>query len=217
MDVMGLVDEYSRYLQGRGFGFDEHGFPAFRTDMFLQEWPELVVPFKHRADSFVARPERTALCFYCADELIYPRLEKVLGELSVYRGFLAVIGSDVTVTDDMDFEWQGEIMLLNQLFTAVLAANGIKVVANIRSGGERSEEYLSCIPKGVACASGFLGCRTASSRCDFRYVSKVLGVRPSKLLLYGRRDRIVEEQLTTLGVPWRAYPHVRGMCFGDAS
>ena len=45
---------------------------------------------------------------------------------------------DATVTQDMDLEWQEEMMLLNQLFMAVLAVNDVRVVANLRTGSRET-------------------------------------------------------------------------------
>lgn len=47
------------------------------------------------------------------------------------KKFMGVIGSDLTVTSDTDLEWQEAIMLVNQLYMAVLAVNNVKVVQNI--------------------------------------------------------------------------------------
>lgn len=65
---------------------------------------------------------------------------------------------DVTVTSDMDEEWAQETMLLNSLFTAVLATNGVPVIANLKCAGPNTLPLLDCIPPGVMCASGVLGC-----------------------------------------------------------
>ena len=128
---------------------------------------------------------------------------------------MGVIGADVTVTSDMDLEWQAEIMLLNQLFTATLAVNGIKVIANLRCGGVESEAFLSSIPQGVMCASGFLGCQKVPSVSDLGYLAKVVRVLPSKLILYGKSDCVAERQLTENGISWRRYPHIRDKDFRE--
>ena len=213
IDVMNIVDDFTCYLQSSGMSFDDRGFPKIKANDYLDEWPELVVPYDHRTASFVGAPGKTVLCFYCADKLLYPRVENVLSDLPTYRSFLGVIGLDVTVTADMDPEWQDEIMLLNQLFTAVLAVNGVKVVANLRCGGPTSEVCLESIPRGVMCASGFLGCQNISTCADLGFLAKVLRVRPSKLILYGKRDSIAEDQLDANGIDWRRYPHIRDKDF----
>lgn len=70
---------------------------------------------------------------------------------------MGVIGFDLTVTSDMDVEWQREVMLLNQLGTALLAHSGIKIVHNMRCGRRSTLQCFDSVPKGVFCASGTLG------------------------------------------------------------
>lgn len=211
--ILTLIDRYSRYLTLRGVRLDENGFPLLGASSFLDEWPNSIVPYKNRNTSLAADRHTTVICFYCNDRYIYPRLENVLDDVPEYRRFLGVIGADITVTDDMDLEWQVATMLLNHLFTAVLAINGIKVVANLRCGSTETLRYLSCIPHGVMCASGFLGCAKTDSVLDYTYAAKILTVMPSKLLIYGKHDVLAENQLSTLGIAYRQYDDVRKRCF----
>lgn len=118
---------------------------------------------------------------------------------------MGAVAADVTATADMDVEWQKETMLLNQLFMAILAFNGVKVVLNLRSGSEASLSCFDSIPSGVMCASGTLGCATTASPSDMTYIAKLMRVRPAKVLLYGKSDPIMERQLTLVGVPYRRY------------
>lgn len=205
VDIMALIDDYSFYLEERGCTFDEKGFPILDRSCFLKEWPDQLVTFQHRKSNLVKNPSRTALCFYCDDVRIYPRLEKVLDDIPEYRRFMGTVATDVTVTSNMDIEWQQEMMLLNQLFMAVLAVNGIKVVSNTRSGSEASLVCFDSIPPGVMCASGTLGCATTSAPFDMGYITKLLRIRPSMVLLYGKPDPILESQLDLLGIPYRRY------------
>ena len=211
--LLAVIDEYSDHLVRMGTPLDPNGFPVLGRESFLDEWPDAIVPYYHRRAPFVTRPDRTVLCFYDSDRNIYPRLERVLEDVQTYQGFLGVIGSDVTVTADMDMEWQAAIMLLNALFTAVLAAHGVRVVANLRAGSEETIQYLSYVPMGVMCASGFLGCARTGSPHDYSYTSKILRVMPSGLLLYGRHDPEVERQLDEVGVSYRSYPDARSLHF----
>lgn len=205
VDLMTLVDDYTSYLEGHGCAFDEKGFPVLGRSCFLQEWPDQVIPFRNRKSKFVKDPKRTIICFFCEDARIYPRLEKVLDEIPEYRRFMGVVAADVTVTANMDIEWQREIMLLNQLFMAVLAVNGIKVALNMRNGSVESLACFDSVPPGVMCASGTLGCAATASPLDMAYTAKLMRVRPSMVLLYGKPDPIMEDQLALAGIPYRRY------------
>lgn len=204
LDLMKIAEEYIQYLKRRGVKFNTRDFPLLKKDMFLDEYPELVMPYDCRKNRLVMNPEKTLLCFYCGDKRIYPRLKKVLKDILEYRRFLGVVAVDITVTSDMDEEWQDAIMLLNQLFMAVLAVNGVKVVANLRTGSLSSVGNFETIPKGVMWAAGFLGC-AKDDLLDFRFISDTLRVMPSKFVIYGPEDEIALEKLNMMGIDHRVY------------
>ncbi|MBR4785826.1 MAG: DUF4417 domain-containing protein [Fibrobacter sp.] len=204
IDLQEIAEEYIRYLKHMGVKNCSKGFPLLSKEMFLDDYPELVVPYDFRKNGLVTDPIKTLLCFYCGDKRIYPRLKKVLKEIPEYRRFLGVVTIDITVTSDMDEEWQDVIMLLHQLFMAVLAVNGVKVVANLRTGDARSAENLNSIPKGVMWATGFLGCADENP-LDFRFISSILRVMPSKLVVYGPEDDVALEKMNMMGFGYRVY------------
>ncbi len=203
-DLVKIAEEYIFYLKKHGVKFNKPGFPLLKREMFLDEWPDLILPYDFRKSLLNLNPKKTLICFYCGDKRIYPRLKNVLKEIEEYRKFLGVVTIDITVTSDMDEEWQDLIMLLHQLFMAVLAMNGIKVVANLRTGDVHSVRNLDGIPKGVMWTTGFLGCAKEASR-DFRFVSEVLHVMPSKLAIYGAKDQIALDKLDAVGINFRIY------------
>jgi len=136
--------------------------------------------------------------------------------LPEYRRYKGVIGLDITVTEDMDLEWQNAIMLLNQLFLAVLGCNGIKIVLNARNGSPSTLSNFSSVPKNVMCATSFLGCSNLKNDMNYSFISKILYLMPSKLLIYGKRDRIAEKQLDTMGIDYRIYPDMHRISKGVA-
>ncbi len=133
-----LIDRYADYLSGKGIQFNPQGFPMLQPQMYLDEWPELMVPYRDRKARFVHDPSHTVLCLFTSDMRIYPRLEKALDDIPEYSRYMGAVGSDLTVTSDMDLEWQQTIMLLNQLYLATLAVNGVKIVQNLRCGSHSS-------------------------------------------------------------------------------
>ena len=204
VDLLKVSEEYIRYLERKEVKFNSKGFPLLRKEMFLDEYPELVLPYDFRKNTLVADPKKTLLCFYCGDKRIYPRLKSVLKEIVEYKRFLGVVAIDITVTSDMDEEWQNAIMLLHQLFMAVLAVNGVKIVANLRTGNARSAENLDALPKGVMWSAGFLGCSKENLQ-DFRFISSALRVIPSKFVVYGPEDEAALEKLNMMGIDYRVY------------
>lgn len=210
-DIFTCLDELYRYLERKDIAFDEGGFPIFRREMFLDSWPDLVVPYSQRHNQRVTDPGKTLLCFFEKDHNLYPRLGKILGEIDEYKRFMGITGLDITVTVDMDPEWERTIVLLNQLFMAVLAVNGIRIVLNTRTAGE-DVAVLGKFPQRVMAASGFLGCDLLSQDCDFSYLRKILLLLPDKLILYGKHDKIAEEQLDKMGINYKVYTDFHRLC-----
>lgn len=204
-DLLTTVEEFYMYLTNKNVPFTDQGFPIFERCMFVRNYPQMVVPFDQRNSKLVTCRKKTMLCFYCSDKRIYPRIDRILRDLPVYRQYYGVVGFDLTVTADMDSEWQDLLMLANQLFTAVLAYNEIPIAFNLRTGSELSLKNLSGVPTGVICASGFLGCEKSKSPFDFSYLKKIFAVQPSKLMLYGKHDYTIEKQLSLCGIDFRVY------------
>lgn len=206
IDLMELECSFRSYLLSQNVEFDDNGFPIFQASMFLEEWPDSIVTYQCRNNTaFVKEPSKTVICFYTADSRIYPRLEKVFDELDEYRRFMGVVSMDLTVTDDMDPELQQLIISVNQLFTMILAINGIRIIMNTRSGGLEFSTVFGSIPKGIAVSSGFLGCRILSED-NLSYIKKIIYLFPLVVLIYGKHDPIAEEQLDRLGFIYKVYP-----------
>ncbi|SCY14240.1 DUF4417 domain-containing protein [Butyrivibrio sp. INlla14] len=212
MDLFVVIDKLYHYLAGTDICFDKDGFPIFRQEMFLDEWPELIIPFSQRKNRRVTNKKKTVLCFFDKDHHLYPRLRKVMDEIEEYKQFMGVVGIDVTVTDDMDQEWQRAILLLNQLFLAVLAVNGVKIILNTRTGGQSASDVFRNMPAGTMAASGFLGCNNLAAEDDFTYLEKILVLLPEKLIIYGKHDSVAEHQLDAMGINYRVYKDFHRLC-----
>jgi hypothetical protein len=212
IDIFLIIDILYSYLLDKNISFDDIGLPIFTSDMFLNEYPDLVIPFSQRKNKRVINRKRTVICFFDKDQHLYPRLGKLFSELEEYKSFMGVIGMDITFTDDMDEEWQKIIALLNQLFLAVLAVNGIKIVINTRSAGLAADCILKNVPLGVMAASGFLGCDTLDSEEDLSYLKKILRILPEKLIIYGKDDLKAEMQLSTMGIDYKVFKDFHRLC-----
>lgn len=203
LDFMTITDKYISYLKDRGVEFDKNGFPILKKELFLNEEPSIIVPYYNRNNKKVKDRKKTVLCFYVPDEDIYPRFKNIFNEFDIYKQYLGVAIPDITVTADMDVEWQETIVLINCLFGAVLAVNDIKIILNTRVGISKLELFNN-YPKNVMCISGFLGCKN-NVEYDYSYLAKILCLLPSKLLIYGKEDKIVNNMLDTMGIDFKYY------------
>ena len=66
-----LIDRYADYLSGKGIQFNPQGFPMLQPQMYLDEWPELMVPYRDRKARFVHNPSHTVLCLFTSDMRIW--------------------------------------------------------------------------------------------------------------------------------------------------
>lgn len=206
VDLILIIEEYYEILNGK-IEFDQRGWPIFKKDYFLKDWPKSMVDYDHRNSKKIIDKTETVLCFYEADERIYPRFIKIEEEIKLYKQYKGVVFPDITITEDMDIELQELIMLANQLFATILAVNGVKLVLNTRCGSTLSQRNFMNIPRHTICASGFLGCSNAKTNEEVsQYVNKILSLLPEKLLIYGKEDKQINKQLDILGMNYRYYP-----------
>ena len=209
--LIAIAEQFVAYTAERGMAFNADGFPIVPKRSYADIVPRDMLPFSHRHSRLRMDSSDTAICFFMDDRRIYPRFGQVFDELAIYSEYAAVVVPDLTVTEDMDVAWQAFIMLLNQLFGAVLAVNGVKLIANSRCGSVESLRYLDAVPPGTLCASGSLGCDVLKCADDLGYVAKILKMRPMAVLQYGKDDPIALEQLASVGIPVSRYRdiHIR--------
>lgn len=209
--IESLIDlfEFINYVKATiepNFEFDDKGWPVFNESLFLDSWPENVISFYHRNSVNYQDKANTLICFYEPDKYIYRRFCKVEKDIEIYKKYLGVVFPDLTVTWDMDIEFQEVLILANHMFAAFLAYHGIKLVFNTRCGCINTHCTFKNIPSNIMCSSGFLGCSNSKNFYNSSsYINKILELRPSKLLIYGKRDYIVDEQLNTLGINYKYY------------
>ena len=193
-DLLITINMLYDMLKGK-FDFDPDGWSIFQSDHFLDEWPEDMVTYANRNSGLIVDRNRTLLCHFARDTQNYARFPKVMDDIPVYREYMGAVFPDITVTWDMDIEMQESILLANQLYAAVLAVYGVRLVANTRCGSKSSQRCFRHIPRNVTCASGFLGCPIASNIGETAaYINKILLLRPDKLIIYGKEDPAVTEQ-----------------------
>lgn len=172
--------------------------------MFLKEKPNLIIPYSNRKSKLIKDKKKTLICSYTSDKRIYPRLKNIFKEISEYKEYLGVATADITITDDMDIEWQQLTILLNLLYGAILAVNGIKIVLNLRIGSSYNIKLFKKISKNIQCISGFLGCKK-ENKYDYTYLAKIMKFSPSTLLIYGKEDRNVNIMLDKMGINYKYY------------
>ena len=211
-DLLQTINDLYMLLDGK-IDFDAEGWPIFQKDHFLSEWPDGVVTYVNRKNKLIVVRNKTVLCHFTSDSHNYRRFPKILEDIAEYQKYLGAVFSDITVTKDMDVEMQELVLLANQLYAAVLAVNGIKLVANTRCGSKLTQKYLRHIPRNVIWASGFLGChKTSDSAETAEYINKILGFMPGKLIIYGKQDPAVNDRLDILGINYRYYEDFHRRC-----
>lgn len=212
MDLFQIVETMKNYIDSR-IGFDEDGWPIFEPEHFLTIWPKNMITYQNRNNSRISDKKNTVLCFYTSDNQIYRRFRKIEEDIPIYREFAGIVFPDITVTRDMDVELQNAIILANHMFAAVLAVEGIKLVFNTRCGVKDTQKSFRNIPRNVMCSSGFLGCVNSSDELSASsYTNKILSLLPKKLLIYGKQDKYVDEQLDELGIDYKYYLDFHSVC-----
>ena len=61
------------------------------------------------------------------------------------------------------------------------------------------------------CISSFLGC-VKNNEYDYSYLEKILYFLPSRLLIYGKEDLIVNRMLDNMGIDYKYYIDFHRIC-----
>lgn len=213
--LINFTNEMYIYLISKGMKFNENGFPIFDKSYFLFDYPDIIIPIQHWKSKFILNKKRTCLCFYCDDKFIYRRIDKIFDEINIYKEYMGIIEPDLTVTSDMDEEWQKFIILINQLILAFFCINGIKCIPNTRIGNDKMLILLNNFPKNIMFSSSFLGCKNTNSfESNDRYINKVLTLLPSGLVLYGKKNLVLNHKLSYLGFDFKQYRDFHSLSAG---
>lgn len=205
MDLLKSIESMRESIDSKIL-FDQDGWPIFESKHFLTEWPENVVTFKNKTSTLLGDKSKTLLCFFASDAEIYTRFSKIHQDIPLYREYAGIVFPDITVTWDMDIEMQEAVLLANHMFAAVLASEGIHLAFNTRCGSLGTRKSFRNIPRNVTCASGFLGCSNSTDMFSASaYINKILGLMPDKLIIYGKHDRLIDQQMDALGINYRYY------------
>ena len=121
-------------LSKSGLKFTTDGYPAIPTEMLLRRFDDDVemYPISHRHQA--KKPNKTILCWYENDELLHRHINRLDDLLWEFREFYAVAGVDLSPCVNSDLLQQKSAILLSQLITAYMALNGIRILANFRTG-----------------------------------------------------------------------------------
>ncbi len=148
------------------------------------------------------------MCFFLPDEKIYPRIDHVFEEIEVLREYQSVCSLDLSVSKKMTRKLQNFNMLMNALYTAVLAYSGIKILPSLRCGDEKTIKLLYPYMKTSMWILGIHGCSKYKDLAwydEYVFRSETIILRPQRLLLYGTPSKDEKSVLDDIGIPYRSY------------
>ena len=206
------VELYIKLLK-LGVKFNEFGYPICPKEMLLTEAPDEIIPFEHK--NSCRNPKKTDVCYFQKDKLLYRRLQKLDSDANILQHYMAVSGFDLSPRLQSDLKNQKFNILLNRMIDVYMAIKGIKILPNFRIGDLETIDSLSTYPVGSCFAVGTLGSSNWKvTETDLSYLmAKLLYIRPSKLLIYGKLKNEYKRILDELNVPFRVYEDFRTSCF----
>lgn len=120
--------------------------------MFTNEIPKEILPFKNRRECKNKR--KTALCTFQDDREVYYKLFNLENDLAEWKEYLACIVFDLSPRIEWKTELQKFNICLNQMAAIYLALKDVKLIANLRIGGEDTFCALQSYPSGFNFAGG---------------------------------------------------------------
>lgn len=212
MNLFKLYFELYSELRRYKIRFLASGFPRFRKSFFTREMPSEILPFRNRSQS--QDKSRTALCTFCDDEYIYPRLNKLKKDIPIYKEYLAVVFFDLSPRVEWKTEQQRFNICLNQMASIYLALNGIKLIGNFRTGDHTTYETLYSYPENIPFFVGTLGCSRKNDESDaYGFEQKILIGAPKECWLYGCEDKLVTRILKDYKISYKVFKDYRTRSF----
>lgn len=215
INLFAIYAELYNELRKHKIRFSRSGFPHFRKSFFVKKKPSEILPFKNRLQCKEKRT--TALCTFCGDEFIYPRLKNLKRDLPVYKEYYAVVVFDLSPRVEWKTELQRFNICLNQMAAIYLALNGVKLIGNLRTGDFNTYDALNSYPTNVPFFTGTLGCTRQNDKGDIcSFEQKILISSPSKCWLYGNNDKQVTNVLKDHNVSYDVFSDFRTKSFAKS-
>lgn len=204
-NLLKLSDKLYTYLLDNGIRFNEYGYPIVPRYMFLNEYPEEIIPFFCRNQATHPK-NRTVLCSYSNDNRIYPRLSKIHEDIEIYREYMGICGFDLSPRINWDIDLQKFNILLSQMATVYLGLHGIKFFPNFRVGSWETINALSSYPHNSVFSVGTLGCAKGLTNFNIAYMkAKMYYALPKSLLIYGSLKSDYQTVLNEMNVEYKIY------------
>lgn len=207
-----LYSELYNELRKHKISFSKSGFPRFKKSFFVHKKPSEILPFRNRLQS--RNKSTTALCTFCDDEFIYPRLKKLKEDLPIYKEYYAMVVFDLSPRVEWKTEQQRFNICLNQMAAIYLAINGVKLIGNFRTGDHSTYSALRSYPNGTPFYIGTLGCIKKKDSSDiFCFEQKILLSRPKECWLYGNENKQITSILKENNIKYEVFKDYRTKSF----
>lgn len=204
INLFSIAANLHEKLKDAGILFNQFGYPILPPDSILNEIPEEIIPFEHRYEC--KDPNKTVLCHFVNDELLYTRLKFLDDDIEKLNGYMGVTGFDLSPRQGYDIHLQKFNIYLSQMVNAYRAMNGIKILPNFRTGDLSTLDCLNSYPPKSTFAVGTLGCARGNVEANKLLLkAKILCARPKRFLIYGTLKDCYAEILNDYGIPYRVY------------
>ena len=217
MKEIEIADLYTSYLRKHKVKFHINGFPIFNKEWFITTKPKCIVPFNKR-HYISERKQDVAICFFDKDECLYPRLDKVFCEIDIFKQYHSVCMMDVSISPLMLDEVQRMNLLLNLLFTCVLAVNGIKIIPSFRTGNfETLLLLIQSIGYSKYWIMGAVGTQLIRRNAFYEYLfrTKCVLLNPELLLIYGKPNSNSINCLKDYRIEFKTYKDFRDLSYSS--
>ena len=181
-----LRDTFLAYLIKGAKRTKTDEFPIIENWMVAKEAPKNIVQRDRRYD--VKDAKNTAMSFYCNDINFQPILGNPKKYLKKLKCYSCVIGIDASPYDNMPIWIQKSQIGLNLGITYFYGSKGIKIIPNVRLGGNCTLSSLEAYPHNTLIAVGTNGfIKAKENKAIFAMQLKIIvdTLNPSGICVYG--------------------------------
>lgn len=195
MIKMGLInwcDEKITELKRNNIVFSG-GRPQVPAEMRYEGIPKCLETYQYRNSIPPDKAKESLICFYSMEDRLWPRLQKINEDCSIYSRYAGIVGMDMSPSVNMLKPRQLQSILINCIYDCLVAIRGIKVAVNARIGDFSTINVIDSYPKEKTLVFGNLGCKRRFSSYSYCQFCKWIDVaKPKNICLYGtfsKRDK----------------------------
>ena len=158
-NILEWCDDMITHLKESDIDF-ENGVAVLKKEFIYQDEVSMVSTYKYRNDIPNELKKTSLLTYFMPDDNLFNRIKKLEEEIPIMREYGGICGFDLSPSVGMLRPRQRFSILINSIFNASCAIQGVKILPNSRVGDLGTMSMSKSFPDGVNFITGKHGCNS---------------------------------------------------------